>query len=75
MGGLILSDHKIDFPSSQVCLFGNSEVNLRDALRSGASDEDIQQLIAEGLSRKKAKHAGMFTLAQTKNRPMILIGG
>ena len=42
----------------QVCLFGNSEVSLRDALRGGASDEDLTQLIATAISRKKKQHAG-----------------
>ncbi len=44
-------------------------------MRAGASDEDVLQLIREALDRKKAKHAGMFNLAQVPNRPMILIGG
>jgi molybdenum cofactor biosynthesis enzyme MoaA len=59
----------------QVCLFGNAEVSLRDALRGGASDDDITELIAGAVSRKKKQHAGMFNLSKMKNRPMILIGG
>jgi cyclic pyranopterin phosphate synthase len=59
----------------QVCLFGNAEVSLRDAVRGGASDEEIIQLIATAVSRKKKQHAGMFSLSKMKNRPMILIGG
>ena len=57
----------------KVCLFGNSEVNLRDPLRD--SNDDIKELIGMAVKRKKAKHAGMFNIAQMKNRPMILIGG
>ena len=60
----------------KVCLFGNTEINLRDPLRdTNVSDEDIKALIGAAVSRKKAKHAGMLNLAQMKNRPMILIGG
>ena len=60
----------------KVCLFGNSEVNLRDPLRdSNVTTDDIKELIGMAVKRKKAKHAGMFNIAQMKNRPMILIGG
>ncbi|XP_062509107.1 uncharacterized protein LOC134185330 isoform X2 [Corticium candelabrum] len=58
----------------KVCLFGASEISLRDALRSGMSDSDLLELIGCAVKRKKARHAGMFTLSQMKNRPMILIG-
>mmetsp|Transcript_6076 Transcript_6076/g.15481 ORF Transcript_6076/g.15481 Transcript_6076/m.15481 type:complete len:88 (-) Transcript_6076:153-416(-) len=30
----------------KVCLFGNSEVSLRDAMRSGASDEELMEAAA-----------------------------
>nr|XP_046268627.1 molybdenum cofactor biosynthesis protein 1 isoform X2 [Scatophagus argus] len=60
--------------SLKVCLFGNSEVSLRDVLRSGASDEELLQIIGAAVGRKKKQHAGMFTISQMKNRPMILIG-
>lgn len=60
----------------KVCLFGNTEVNLRDPLRDAqVSKDDLKQLIEAAVKRKKAKHAGMFNLAKMKNRPMILIGG
>ncbi|XP_042244414.1 molybdenum cofactor biosynthesis protein 1 isoform X2 [Thunnus thynnus] len=59
----------------KVCLFGNSEVSLRDVLRSGASDEELLQIIGAAVGRKKKQHAGMFSISQMKNRPMILIGG
>ncbi|NXU72236.1 MOCS1 protein, partial [Oreotrochilus melanogaster] len=57
----------------KVCLFGNSEVSLRDHLRSGASEEELVQVIGAAVSRKKKQHAGMFNISQMKNRPMILI--
>ncbi|EDO45891.1 predicted protein, partial [Nematostella vectensis] len=59
----------------KVCLFGNSEVSLRDALRSGASTDEMLELIGAAVGRKKKQHAGMFNIVKQKNRPMILIGG
>lgn len=59
----------------KVCLFGANEVSLRDAIREGASDEDLKAVISAAVDRKKAAHAGMFELAKTKNRAMIKIGG
>ncbi|XP_066474747.1 molybdenum cofactor biosynthesis protein 1 isoform X2 [Tiliqua scincoides] len=59
----------------KVCLFGNSEVSLRDHLRSNATQEELVQVIGAAVGRKKKQHAGMFNISQMKNRPMILIGG
>ncbi|XP_072082213.1 GTP 3',8-cyclase, mitochondrial isoform X1 [Arachis hypogaea] len=59
----------------KVCLFGPSEVSLRDPLRHGAEDDELMEIIAAAVKRKKALHAGMFDLAKTANRPMIHIGG
>jgi len=62
----------------KVCLFGRSEISLRDAIRSGSSDEDLKELISASVKRKKASHDGMYDMyqiAQNKNRPMIKIGG
>ena len=60
---------------SQVCLFGANEVSLRDAMRQGATDDDLQVIISAAVKRKKAAHAGMFEIAKTKNRTMVQIGG
>jgi len=59
----------------KVCLFGNTEVSLRDALRSGMSDDELLGIIGQAVGRKKKQHAGMKNLSGMKNRPMILIGG
>ena len=59
----------------KVCLFGKAEVSLRDAMRAGASDEELIEIIDAAVNRKKAAHAGMYTIAESENRPMILIGG
>ena len=71
---------------NQVCLFGNSEVSLRDAMRNGlpgfadgpADDKQLLNIVGAAVKRKHAKHAGMsdpVELAQGKNRAMIQIGG
>ncbi|KAI8477673.1 Molybdenum cofactor synthesis protein 1, partial [Branchiostoma belcheri] len=59
----------------KVCLFGNSEVSLRDTLRARTSEEELLKIIGAAVGRKKKQHAGMFNIAKMKNRPMILIGG
>jgi cyclic pyranopterin phosphate synthase len=59
----------------KVCLFGPTEVSLRDILRENQTDDQIREVIGMAVSRKKAKHAGMDNLAKMKNRPMITIGG
>lgn len=59
----------------KVCLFGASEVSLRDAMREGASDGDLRAIVSAAVDRKKAAHAGMFELAATANRAMVKIGG
>jgi len=59
----------------KVCLFGNTEVSLRDALRQGTHDDELKHLIEAAVKRKKPRHAGVTNLPSMKNRPMILIGG
>lgn len=59
----------------KVCLFGPSEVSLRDAIRAGADDSMLKGIISVAVKKKKAAHAGMFEIARTPNRPMIRIGG
>ncbi|CAN6440193.1 unnamed protein product [Victoria cruziana] len=59
----------------KVCLFGPSEVSLRDSVRSGIDDDGLKEIIGAAVKRKKFAHADMFQLAKTTNRPMIHIGG
>ena len=59
----------------QVCLFGNTEVNMAEVLRSGVPDSEVLEIIGAAVGRKKKQHAGMHNLTKMKNRPMILIGG
>ncbi|BFZ54971.1 Molybdenum cofactor synthesis protein 1 [Savitreella phatthalungensis] len=60
----------------KVCLFGNTEVSLRDLMRQPqVSDDQLLEVIGAAVKRKKPQHAGLSQLVQMKNRPMILIGG
>lgn len=45
----------------KVCLFGNTEISLRDALRSKqCNDDDLKALISAAVKRKRKQHAGCF---------------
>ncbi|XP_055261825.1 molybdenum cofactor biosynthesis protein 1 isoform X2 [Moschus berezovskii] len=48
----------------KVCLFGNSEVSLRDHLRAGASEEELLRVIGAAVGRKKRQHAELFLMCQ-----------
>ncbi|KAI1720473.1 moaC family domain-containing protein [Ditylenchus destructor] len=58
----------------KVCLHGNTEVSLRDKMRTGATDEELLECIRYALSKKKKQHAGVENLISMTNRPMIKIG-
>lgn len=47
----------------------------RDAMREGATDDDLRAIVSAAVDRKKAAHAGMFELAAAPNRAMVKIGG
>lgn len=64
----------------KVCLFGKTEVSLRDLLRQGVSEEVLLKLIHHAVLKKHFKlggHKDMDDLKahSTENRPMTLIGG
>ncbi|KAJ3354919.1 Molybdenum cofactor synthesis protein 1 [Entophlyctis luteolus] len=59
----------------KVCLFGNTEVNLLELLRAGASDDELVRVISDAVVKKKERHAGMGALAGMENRAMVRIGG
>lgn len=50
----------ISSPPPQVCLFGNTEISLRDALRSGVSESDLVAMISAAVKRKRKQHAGEY---------------
>ncbi|RZB41005.1 MoaC and/or Radical SAM domain containing protein [Asbolus verrucosus] len=49
----------------KVCLFGNTEVSLRDAIRSGCSEDDLIALINAAVKRKRKQHAEFFKVPYT----------
>lgn len=63
----------------KVCLFGASEMSLRDALRQqDRSNRSLTQMIQAAVLKKHfalGGHGDMHGIARSENRPMILIGG
>lgn len=57
------------------CLFFAPEVNMRDAMRAGASDADIREMITHAVLGKPEAHPPMEELAGADNRAMVEIGG
>ncbi|GLV38007.1 Molybdenum cofactor synthesis 1 [Carabus blaptoides fortunei] len=55
----------------KVCLFGNTEVSLRDALRAGCKEEDLSALIGAAVRRKKKQHAEV-RLKPTTHLPLTM---
>nr|XP_051710727.1 molybdenum cofactor biosynthesis protein 1 isoform X2 [Oryctolagus cuniculus] len=53
----------------KVCLFGNSEVSLRDHLRAGASEEELLAIIGAAVGRKKQQHADLLLLTLQGSPP------
>ncbi|XP_033211746.1 molybdenum cofactor biosynthesis protein 1 isoform X2 [Belonocnema kinseyi] len=53
----------------KVCLFeGKGEVSLRDAIRSGASEDDLKKLISDTVLKKKKQHAAPVRRIQCNNK-------
>lgn len=42
----------------KVCLFGNKEISLKDAIRNKCSKDDLIALIESAVKRKQKQHAG-----------------
>ena len=59
----------------QSCLFSPAEVDLRTALREGATDDDLVRLIRTAVALKPAAHAEIPELLTRESRQMSLIGG
>jgi cyclic pyranopterin phosphate synthase len=57
------------------CLFHPAEKSLRDAMRSGADDAEIERLILAAVDAKPAEHPPIEQLLTMDNRAMIEIGG
>jgi len=61
--------------SIKSCLFYSAEVNLRCAVRGGASDEVLEDMIRSAVILKPRQHPDMDDLVALENRSMIEIGG
>jgi GTP 3',8-cyclase len=59
----------------RTCLFSTTEHNLRDVLRSGASDTEIARFIEEAVLQKEARHHINDTDFVQPERTMSFIGG
>lgn len=61
--------------SFKSCLFYPAELNLRDAMRLGASDSELLELIKSGLAMKPLAAPAPTEIDAMQNRSMIDIGG
>jgi GTP 3',8-cyclase len=59
----------------RTCLFSLRETNLRDALRAGATDDDLEQVIRDAVWRKELKHRVNEPGFVQPERTMSAIGG
>jgi len=57
------------------CLFHPAEVNIRDTMRTGISDFELETLIESAVLQKQEAHPPMEELLNVENRAMIEIGG
>ncbi len=55
------------------CLFSQEEIDLKDILRTGGSDEDLRNLLIKAIMHKPQAHQA--TAGQKISRPMSEIGG
>jgi GTP 3',8-cyclase len=59
----------------RTCLFSLNETDLREPLRSGASDDDLEQIIRDAVWRKELKHRVNEPGFTQPARTMSAIGG
>ncbi len=57
------------------CLHSSIDVDLRAALRAGASDADIEELFTQAVLRKPKAHPDAEEMVRDASRVMIQIGG
>ena len=61
--------------SIKSCLFYPAEINLRDAMRAGAGDDELRKMIMYSMALKPEAHPPAEEIATLENRTMIEIGG
>ena len=59
----------------RTCLFSVGETDLREPLRSGASDDEIERIVREAVWRKELKHRVNEPGFRQPARTMSAIGG
>ncbi|MFQ5587120.1 MAG: GTP 3',8-cyclase MoaA [Thermodesulfobacteriota bacterium] len=59
----------------RVCLFSDSEIDVREALRRGCSDEEIRELLFTAVKNKPESHQINENIFKKCSRTMSLIGG
>jgi cyclic pyranopterin phosphate synthase len=59
----------------KTCLFYAPEMSLRDAMRAGADDAQLETMILNTVLDKPEAHPPMEELANSANRSMVEIGG
>ena len=57
------------------CLFSDQEVNIKQALRSGARDEELERIIRDSISQKPSGHQLQEDASHKCKRSMWKIGG
>jgi cyclic pyranopterin phosphate synthase len=59
----------------KTCLFSEEEMDLKQLLRSGCSDEELERKLDEAISTKPLRHGAAGGLMKRCHRPMVKIGG
>ena len=59
----------------RTCLFSDSEVDIRKALRDGSSDEEVERLLFKAVAEKPMGHHINENIFKKCSRTMSLIGG
>lgn len=61
--------------SIKACLFHPEEISIRDRIRGGATDADIEEVILAALAQKPEAHPPAQEIVSSTNKSMIEIGG
>ena len=59
----------------RTCLFSDEETDLKPFLRSGCTDEKLDEILDEALLKKPFRHGMMEGSRKRCHRPMVKIGG
>ncbi len=59
----------------KTCLFDNTEIDLKKAIRNGATDCELTDMILYALYNKPLEHKPVEELVNEENRRMVEIGG